>query len=103
MVKHLTDLPAVEPEMCMAKMRKSNNCKEQNQIRVVKLALGFKGVVSQLVAVRLIVDVGFVFPVMSTRVAAEDMDMAARTVKKPVLLTGIMVCCSGARRRSPVR
>jgi hypothetical protein len=87
MVKHLTDLPTVEPEMCMAEMRKSDDCKEQNQIRVVQLALGFEGVVSQLVAVRLIVNVGFVFPVMTTRIAAEDMDVAARTVKKPALLT----------------
>lgn len=82
MVEHLSDLPTVEPEVCIAEMREADDCEEQDKKRVVELALCFEGVVSQLVAERFIVDIGFVFPVMATSITAEDVDMAVRLIKK---------------------
>ena len=82
MVEHLSDLPTVEPEVCIAEMREADDCEEQDKKRVVELALCFEGVVSQLVAERFIVHIRFVFPVMATSITAEDVDMAVRVIKK---------------------
>jgi hypothetical protein len=35
MVEHLSDLPTVEPEVCIAEMREADDCEEQDQKRVV--------------------------------------------------------------------
>lgn len=102
-VKHLANLSSVEAEVGVAKVGEDDNRKEQDQVRVVQLALVFEGVVSQLVAVRNVVNVGFIFPIVASRVAAEDVDVAAQLVTHANGLTGIMVCCSDARTHSHTR
>ena len=76
MVKHLAELPAIESKVSVREVAETHDSEEQQQIWVVKLTLRFEGVISELIAVGLIVDIGLVIPVVATRVAAEDVDMA---------------------------
>jgi hypothetical protein len=102
-VKYLPNLASIEAEMCVAEVGETNDREKQDQVRVVQLTLVLEGVVSQLVAVRNVMDVRFVFPVVAACVAAEDVDVAVQLVIQATSLTEIMVCCSDARTRSHIR
>ena len=58
MVEDLASLPAIESEVSMAEVSEHDNACEEKHPRVVSLALLFEGVVTELVAERLIMDLG---------------------------------------------
>ena len=57
-VEDLASLPAIESEVSMAEVGEHDDASEEKHPRVVSLALLFEGVVTELVAEGLIVDLG---------------------------------------------
>ena len=78
MVEDFAQLAAVESKVRVAEVGKASDCEEKYQVRVVELALILERVVSQLVSVGFVVNVGFIFPVVTASVAAEEVDVTAK-------------------------
>lgn len=76
MVEDLAQLAAVEPEVCVAEVREAHDSEEQKKVRIVELALVLERIVSQLVTIGFVVHVRLVLPVVTTCVAAENVDVA---------------------------
>jgi hypothetical protein len=61
-VEHLSSLALVETEMAVREVYKCVDGTEKNEVRIIRLTLRLKGIVSELVAVRLVVNVVLFFP-----------------------------------------
>ena len=57
-VEYLANLSAIESEVSMAEVSECDNANEENHPRVVSLALLFEGIITELVAERLIMNLG---------------------------------------------
>ena len=57
-VKDLASLPAIESEVSVAEVSEEDDASEEEHPRVVSLALLFEGVVTELVAERLVMHLG---------------------------------------------
>lgn len=75
-VEDLADLAAVVPKVCVAEVSEACDCKKQNQVRVVQLSLTFEGIITQLIAIRFIMDVRLILKIMTTWCRSENMDVA---------------------------
>ena len=74
-VEDLASLPAIESEVSMAEVSEYNNaCKEEHPW-VVSLALLFEGIISQLVTIRLIVNLRVLLKGHGVCIAGEGMLM----------------------------
>jgi predicted Kef-type K+ transport protein len=75
-VEDLADLAAVVPKVCVAEVSEACDCEKQNQVRVVQLSLTFEGIITQLIAIRFIMDVRLILKIMTTWCRSENMDVA---------------------------
>ena len=65
MVQHFTSFASVEFEVGMRESDERNTCYENQEVRIVTLALRFERIVTKLVAVRFVVHVMFLFECMT--------------------------------------
>lgn len=72
MVKHFSNFSSVEFEVRVGERDETDPCHEKQQVRIVALSLRLKRIITELVAVRLIMHVVFVFESMAVRVGCED-------------------------------
>lgn len=77
MVQHFTDLALVEPKVAVSNVAEAQNANEQQHVRVVSMAVRFKRIISQLVTVRLVMNVVLFLEGVSVRVAGENVLVAA--------------------------
>jgi len=77
-IEHFALLASIVAEVSMTEVCEANDCEEQNQVRVVELALVLKWIITKLVAVGFVVNSWLVFQVMGTCIPGPVMDIAAR-------------------------
>lgn len=75
-VEHFADLAAVELEVRVHEVAETDQTHEDEQVRVVALALGLERIVRNLVTIRQIMDVVLLVPLVAVRVTGEDLVMA---------------------------
>lgn len=75
-VEHFADLAAVELEVRVHEVAETDQTHEDEQVRVVALALGLERIVRNLVTIRQIMDVVLFVPLVPVRVTGEDLVMA---------------------------
>lgn len=71
MVKHFARVSPVEVEVSVREVHEGNNSDEQEQVRVVSVATGIEGIVTDLITVGQVVDVVFLFPGVAASVRRE--------------------------------
>jgi hypothetical protein len=76
MVEHFGDLSPVESEVAVGEVNERVDGAEKHQVGVVSLTLGLERIVTQLIAVRLIVHVVLFLEGVAMRVGGEDVSMA---------------------------
>jgi len=92
-VQHLARLALVELEVTVTEVDEPHACHEDEQPRVVRLAIGLERVVAQLVAIGFVVHVVFLFERVAVRVGREDVRVAAKLIKDAYLDRGRSLWC----------
>ena len=75
MIEDLTSLSTIEAEMSVAEVNEGDNANENEQPGIVSLSLLLEGIVTKLVAVGLIMDLGVLFESLSQSITGEHMAM----------------------------
>ena len=96
MIEYFSGLAAIKSEVSMAEVHKDDCTSEDQEPRVISLALFFKGVVSQFIAVRLIVKLGVFLECLGKRIAREDMTMME---KREVVVVAVRILNNNGSRR----
>ena len=78
MVQHLADLAAVELEVRVGKVAETDHAAEDQQVGVVSLTLGLKGIVMNLITIGQVMDVVLLVPLMAVRVRSKSHMVAAQ-------------------------
>ena len=78
MVKDFTDFALVETEVTVGHMAESDHANEDQHPRVVAMAVGLKRIVTDLVAVGLVMHVVFLLEVVRMRIRREDLLMTTK-------------------------
>ena len=81
MIENLANLSAVEAEMSMTEVNKGNNSSEQEHPWIVSLALLLEGIVSQLIAIRLVVNLGILLKGLGKGITREAVTVALKNDK----------------------
>jgi len=78
MVENLSNLPLVEPEVAVSNVAEADNANKDQHVRIITVAGSFKRIVTQLVAVGLVVHVVLFLKSVSMGVARENLLGAAK-------------------------
>ena len=78
MVEHFSNLASVELKVRVGEVAETDQTHENDQVRVISLALGLERIVSHLVTIRQIVNVVLLVPLVTVRVTREDLVMVVQ-------------------------